>query len=123
MTQTCSGHGHEGTCERCGAFICPACRKWVDERPHCASCHAAMRKGASPRAIAALGLAAAGLCLLVPGPVAALLAALELAAIRGGRAPRAGRDYAVPALALGGLETLILVGIVARWISGGSIGP
>lgn len=117
-TAACSNHGHEGVCARCGAFVCPACRGYLAERPHCRACIDRIGRKASLRAVTALAMATLGLCTGLPGAVAIALGMLEMRAIRDAKAPPAGRSFAELAVGLGALELVVTVVLLARWAAG-----
>lgn len=105
----CEGHGEHGACVRCGTFICPACRRWLAEKPHCRECIERIGSKPSARATAAAAIATLGLGCLVVGPIAAILGALELRAIKAGAAPPAGESFAWVGLVLGAIEIVAVL--------------
>jgi len=105
----CAEHGLHGACVRCGSFVCRACRRWVDERLHCAACQARVGDGPGTLAMAAALCSTVGLGCLLPGALGAILGGLALRAIQNGAAPPAGRPFARLALWLGLAEVAALI--------------
>lgn len=124
----CAQHGDRpavAACDRCGAYVCAACRRHYDYRPLCSTClplrsHGGPRSG---RAVAAVVLAGVGLVLpILPlGPLGAFLGHLELGAIARGEAPFGGRGFARAAVLFGwagGLFFLLLALAAAAAVAG-----
>lgn len=115
-TSGCVGHGSQGTCERCGTFICRNCRRWLREKAHCLECFERMGHKPSARASIALALSSVGLALLLPGFAGAIVGFVELRAIERGSAPPAGESFARAAIGLGVLEGLLFVVLLVSWL-------
>lgn len=91
-----------GMCHRCGAYLCGLCAKGLADRTFCEACAERLTTGHGPRAARALVLGLLGVHgLFFLAPVAAVLAAIELTAIRDGQSPVGGRGPARAGLALG----------------------
>ncbi|MGC4116282.1 MAG: hypothetical protein QM765_17245 [Myxococcales bacterium] len=104
-------------CARCGAFLCPECRKWFSERPVCAPCRRWYEaEGPSREALLSLILVTAGFCLLVPGIAGLVLAHRELARARRGESTESSRSYASLARTLGWCEAALLVFVVVALV-------
>ncbi|HJL18755.1 MAG TPA: DUF4190 domain-containing protein [Sandaracinaceae bacterium LLY-WYZ-13_1] len=100
-----------GTCDRCGVYVCAACRRFYDYVPLCSDCydrrsHAAP---ASPRARWSVLLAILGVAFVVIpfGIPAVFLAHTELAAIERGQASAGGRGTARAAVLLGWIANFL----------------
>jgi hypothetical protein len=109
----------DGTCSRCGLFICERCRRWQVGRMLCLRCHkVALGEKPSRRATLALVFATAGFCGFVPGVVAIFLGHQELAAIYRGEAPGSGEGIARLARNVGyfhlAMLVVIAIGLVLR---------
>ncbi|ATB48402.1 DUF4190 domain-containing protein [Corallococcus macrosporus] len=110
----------EGTCSRCGTFLCEGCRKWQVGRMLCLRCHTvALGEKPSQRATLALIFATAGFIGFVPGLVGLVLGYQELAAIRRGAAPGSGEGWAILARNVGWFHVamLVLIGLVVTFRS------
>jgi hypothetical protein len=91
-----------GVCQRCGDFLCGGCARRLDTRLYCEGCAARLATGHSPRSTHALVLGVLSVHgLFFLAPVAAVLGALELGAIRQGEAPLGGTWLARAGLVLG----------------------
>jgi hypothetical protein len=116
-TALCATHPEspaDGTCSRCGTFLCERCRKWQAQRMLCLRCHkVALGEKPSKRAMTALAFATLGFCGFLPGLVAIVLGHQEVAAIRRGEAPGSGEGLAVLARNVGWfhLAMLVVVGV------------
>ncbi|NVJ03071.1 DUF4190 domain-containing protein [Myxococcus sp. AM009] len=100
----------EGTCSRCGTFLCEGCRRWQVGRMLCLHCHTvALGEKPSQRATLALIFATVGFIGFVPGLVGLVLGYQELAAIRRGTAPGSGEGWAVLARNVGWFHVAMLV--------------
>jgi hypothetical protein len=100
----------DGTCTRCGTFVCERCRKWQVGRMLCLRCHTvALGEKPSQRATLALLFATVGFCGFVPGLVALVLGHQELAAIRRGESSASGEGWAVLARNVGWFHLAMLV--------------
>lgn len=107
----------DGTCSRCGTFVCERCRKWQVGRMLCLRCHTvAIGEKPSTRATVALVFATLGFCGFVPGIVGLVLGHLELGAIRRGESPGSGEGWAVLARNVGWFHVAMLVIIAAAFI-------
>lgn len=116
--QLCAAHAQPslGSCTRCGVFICEQCRKWMSEKPFCVECLRRLGDKPSRDAVWALGLATLGMLLWLPGIFAIVLANRELARIKEGHAPEAGRDFVSLARGLGWFEALVGGAGIAVWL-------
>jgi hypothetical protein len=102
-----------GVCDRCGAFVCEACRHPSGETTLCAACEdRRTNRPPSREASVALLLAGLGPLGLVPGLVGGFLGWRELGRIRRGEAPASGEGWARLAQALGALYAVALVALV-----------
>ena len=107
----------DGTCSRCGTFVCERCRKWQVGRMLCLRCHTvALGEKPSTRATVALVFATLGFCGFVPGIVGLVLGYRELGAIRRGESPGSGEGWAVLARNVGWFHVAMLVIIAAAFI-------
>ena len=94
--------GATGLCHRCGDYVCGLCAKRLADHLFCGSCAERLTGGHAPRASRALVLGLLGVnFLFFLAPVATVLAAQELRAIRDGESPLGGRGVALAALWLG----------------------
>lgn len=111
---TCPRDGlpSEGTCLRCGGFLCARCRRWQAEQALCVDCRERLGNRPSAQARTALMLATVGIGTLLPGAVAIVLGHRELKRIARCEASDAGENHARMARGLGILEVLILAGVV-----------
>ncbi|MBN9686993.1 DUF4190 domain-containing protein [Corallococcus sp. NCSPR001] len=95
----------EGTCTRCGTFICAGCRK----RGLCPAClELSRREKPSARAVLALVFATVGFCGFAPGIIGLVLGQKELNAIEAGQAPVSGHEPAVIARNMGWFHVVML---------------
>jgi hypothetical protein len=109
-------------CKRCGRFLCGDCVELAGEDAFCADCAKRQVGPASSMATAAMWLAAASVLVLVVPPLsiidvvtapsAAVVGAVELFLISRGRSSPRGRVRAVIALVVGGLVSLLVVGVI-----------
>lgn len=101
----CATHaerGATGLCHRCGDYLCGLCSKRLSGRLFCGKCAERLTEGHAPRASRAFVLGLLGVnFLFFLAPVATVLAAQELRAIRAGESPLGGRGVALAALWLG----------------------
>ncbi|MCP3100951.1 hypothetical protein LZ198_18930 [Myxococcus sp. K15C18031901] len=103
----------EGTCSRCGTFVCEECRQRRSRRTFCVDCSVReAHEGPSPRARLALKFSTAGFLGFVPGLAGLVLGMKELAAIRRGEAPVAGEPMAVVARNVGWFHLVMLLLVV-----------
>lgn len=103
----------DGTCSRCGTFLCERCRRWQVGRMLCLRCHqVAVGEKPSKRATLALAFATLGFCGFLPGVVAIVLGHQELASIRRGESPGSGEGLAVLARNVGWFHLAMLVIVV-----------
>ncbi|MGC4118936.1 MAG: hypothetical protein QM765_31090 [Myxococcales bacterium] len=117
-TRFCAAHPAAeacALCDRCGAFVCPACRRSVDGQVLCAACEdRRSNRPPSREAKASLVLALLGPLGLAPGIAGGILAWHELGRIRRGESPATGAGYCQLAQALGVLYALVLLlGIIS----------
>ena len=119
----CARHGERGAtgvCHRCGDYLCGLCAKRSEGRLSCEVCAERLTRGHGARAARALVLGLLGVHgLFFLSPVAAVLGAIELRAIRDGDSPVGGRGPARAALALGICGVLMPVSILIVVFSGG----
>ncbi len=107
----------DGTCSRCGTFLCEKCRKWQAGRMLCLRCHTvALGEKPSQRATLALVFATLGFVGFLPGVVALVLGYQELAAIRRGESPGSGHGWAVPARNVGWFHVVMLAVIAVALV-------
>jgi len=116
LPQRCAVHSEMdacAVCDRCGAFLCEACRHTAEEKTICAACEdRRSNRPPSREAVVALVLAALGPLGLLPGLAGGLLGWRELGRIKRGESPASGEGYARLAQALGALYAVALVVIV-----------
>jgi hypothetical protein len=116
LPQRCAAHPEADSCavcERCGAFLCEACRRTVDEKILCAACEERRsNRPPSREATVALILAALGPVGILPGLVGGFLGWRELKRIRDGASPASGEGWARLAQALGALYAVALVAVL-----------
>ncbi len=107
----------DGTCSRCGTFLCEKCRKWQVGRMLCLRCHTvALGEKPSQRATLALIFATVGFCGFLPGVVALVLGYQELAAIKRGESPASGHGWAVLARNVGWFHVTMIAIIVIGFL-------
>lgn len=109
-----------GRCHACGTHLCGLCARRLADRLYCEACADRTTRGHGSRAARAFVLGVLGVHgLFFLGPIAAVLGALELAAIRAGRSPVGGRGIARAALALGLCGIAMPVSILVVVFGGG----
>ena len=90
-----------GVCARCGDYLCGACGLRVDDRLCCSPCAERLTREHSRRSSLTFLFALLSVHGVFPlAPVALVMAAAELAAIRAGHAPVGGRGLARAGVAL-----------------------